>query len=147
MQQHQQILANAVTLRLALPQAGPLTQNIRRPRSTPTYRLVDAELHLNNAGIRTPDGYHLPRKNNIGLVRELMQNIDHCLRRRRGSRRDTLPRSQRSREQHRKRNRTQTRRSSLNPAHASLPLPVFRQEEGAKGALSEFSTLPGGNSR
>jgi hypothetical protein len=128
MQQHQQLLPNAITQRIALPQTSPLPQDVRRAGRASPNSLINAKLNLNDIGIGMADRHHLPRKNNLGLIGELMQNIDNRLRRCRGRCRQLLPASHGSRQHHAKRTRTQSRSHSQNPAHAILPSPVFRQE-------------------
>jgi hypothetical protein len=49
MQQHQQTLPDPVALIVTRPQAGPLTQDVRRPSGTSADRLIHPELNLDHA--------------------------------------------------------------------------------------------------
>ncbi len=140
MQQHQQSLSNAVTLIVPCPKACPLAQNVRSPHSASADGLVDPKLDLDHSLIGTPDRQHLPRKDDIGLIRHLVQNIDDSLWRRnpRG-----LTAGQRALQQPTNRQRAHQETSSQKPAHVALrPLLVFRQKKssGQHCPVSEHTT-------
>ena len=135
MQQHQQSLSNAVTLIVPCPKACPLAQNVRSPRSASADGLVDPKLDLDHSLVRAADRPHLPGKDDISLIRELMKNVDNCLRLHSRLSRGNLTTGQRShqRRSHRKRARQFAQDNRRNPPMSSLsPLLVFRHDKAGR---------------
>jgi hypothetical protein len=79
MQQHQQALSNAIPLIAGRPKPRPLTQDVGCPNTAAANGLIDTKLDLDYSIVGAADRQHLPREDNVGLVRQLMQNIERCL--------------------------------------------------------------------